>query len=88
MTLISGSIPNLLNGVSQQPMILRLPTQGAIQVNGYSSVVEGLQKRPPCKHIAKLITGMFGAVLPKWPWVPQAITWAAYVVAKRLKLIA
>lgn len=57
MALLSGTIPNMLNGVSQQPMILRLPTQGTEQINGYSSVVEGLQKRPPCKHIGKLLTG-------------------------------
>ncbi|MFN4278307.1 MAG: hypothetical protein ACK4FJ_18595 [Ferrovibrio sp.] len=53
--LVSSSIPNLVNGVSQQPAALRLVTQCEEQVNGYSSVVEGLRKRPPTKHIALLI---------------------------------
>lgn len=54
MPLISNSIPNLINGVSQQPPSLRLKTQGEIQENGLSSVVDGLRKRPPTEHIAKL----------------------------------
>lgn len=47
MSLISTTIPNLVNGVSQQPYSLRLASQAEMQVNGYSSVVEGLRKRPP-----------------------------------------
>ena len=54
MALISESIPNLINGVSQQPPSLRLKTQGELQENGLSSVVDGLRKRPPTEHIAKL----------------------------------
>lgn len=54
MPLISESIPNLVNGVSQQPPSLRLKTQGDLQENGLSSVVDGLRKRPPTEHIAKL----------------------------------
>lgn len=46
MPLVSGSIPNLINGVSQQPPSLRLKTQGEYQLNGLSSVVKGLTKRP------------------------------------------
>ena len=46
MPLVSGSIPNLINGVSQQPPSLRLKTQGEEQLNGLSSVVKGLTKRP------------------------------------------
>ena len=57
MSLISRAIPNLINGVSQQPEALRLSSQGESQVNGFSSVVEGLSKRPPTEHVAKLITG-------------------------------
>jgi len=52
MALLSGSIPNLINGVSQQPASLRLPTQAQTQQNGLSDVVKGLQKRPPTEHIA------------------------------------
>ncbi len=45
--LISSSIPNLLNGVSQQADTVRLPNQFEIQENGLSDVVFGLGKRPP-----------------------------------------
>jgi hypothetical protein len=54
MPLISDSIPNLINGISQQPPSLRLKTQAEVQENGLSSVVDGLRKRPPTEHIAKL----------------------------------
>ena len=54
MPLVSGAIPNLINGVSQQPPSLRLPTQGEIQENGLSSVVRGLEKRPGTQHIAEI----------------------------------
>ncbi|CUA91006.1 hypothetical protein Ga0061061_11746 [Chelatococcus sambhunathii] len=55
MAVISGSVPNLINGVSQQPFALRLASQAEAQVNGYSSVVEGLTKRPPTKHVARIM---------------------------------
>lgn len=54
MALISQSIPNLINGVSQQPPSLRLNTQAELQENGLSSVVSGLSKRPSSQHIADL----------------------------------
>lgn len=47
MALISQSVKNLKGGISQQPDILRYPEQGSVQVNGWSSETEGLQKRPP-----------------------------------------
>ena len=56
MPLVSGAIPNLINGVSQQPPSLRLPTQGEVQENGLSSVVRGLEKRPGTQHIAEIDT--------------------------------
>jgi len=52
MALLSGSIPNLINGVSQQPTSLRLATQAQAQENALSGVVKGLQKRPPTEHVA------------------------------------
>jgi hypothetical protein len=52
--LISNSIPNLLNGVSQQPDTVKLPNQATIQENGLSDIITGLGKRPPTEHIAKL----------------------------------
>ena len=52
MALISGTIPSLINGVSQQPATLRLPTQGEVQENGLSHIARGLEKRPCTEHIA------------------------------------
>ncbi|WPH66398.1 tail tubular protein B [Klebsiella phage VSG32] len=46
MALISQSIKNLKGGISQQPDILRFAEQGSVQINGWSSESEGLQKRP------------------------------------------
>ena len=56
MPLISRTIPNLVQGVSQQPEILRLNSQATSQVNGFSSVVEGLKKRPPTNYLATIST--------------------------------
>ena len=54
MPLINHSIPNLINGVSQQSESLRLGSQAESQVNGISSVVEGLKKRTPSEFIKKI----------------------------------
>ena len=51
--LVSKTIPNLINGVSQQPDALRMDTQCAEQENAYPSVVEGLTKRLPTEHVAQ-----------------------------------
>jgi hypothetical protein len=64
MPLISSSIPNLINGVSQQPAALRLASQCEQMVNCMPSPVEGLKKRPPAQHIAKLFAGSAGANRP------------------------
>ena len=64
MPLISSSIPNLINGVSQQPAALRLASQAETVVNCLPSPVEGLKKRPPCYHLAKLFAGSAGAGRP------------------------
>ena len=61
MPLISSSIPNLINGVSQQPAALRLASQCEQMVNCMPSPVEGLKKRPPAQHLAKLFAGSAGA---------------------------
>ena len=69
MPLISSSIPNLINGVSQQPAALRLASQCEQMVNCMPSPVEGLKKRPPAQHLAKLFAGSAGAgrhSLPSW----------------------
>ena len=64
MPLISSSIPNLINGISQQPSALRLASQCEQMVNCMPSPVEGLKKRPPSQHIAKLFSGSAGAGCP------------------------
>ena len=47
-------IASLLNGVSQQAPSLRHPSQCEAQVNGYSSLAEGLLKRPAMAYIKNL----------------------------------
>jgi hypothetical protein len=64
MPLISSSIPNLINGVSQQPAALRLASQCEQMINCMPSPVEGLKKRPPAQHVAKLFSGSAGANRP------------------------
>ena len=59
MPLVSRTIPNLVQGVSQQPEVLRTSSQASVQENGFSSVVEGLKKRPPTNYIAKLSASSF-----------------------------
>jgi hypothetical protein len=54
--LISQTLPNFAQGVSQQPPTLRLNSQGELQENGLSTVAQGLKKRPPTKHVKKILT--------------------------------
>lgn len=54
MTLITSAIPNLINGVSQQPATLRLASQAQEQLNFHSSVTDGLKRRPGTRHLAKI----------------------------------
>lgn len=56
MTLVTDTIPSLYNGVSQQSPLVRSKDQLEDQVNGWSSIADGLAKRPPTEHIAKLLT--------------------------------
>ena len=57
MPLVSSAIPNLINGVSQQPPALRLASQAEAVINCLPSPVEGLKKRPSMQHEALLFTG-------------------------------
>ena len=45
MSNVAYTIPNLIQGISQQPDAQRDPSQGEIQINGMSSIAEGLRKR-------------------------------------------
>ena len=55
MALINTSLPNLIQGVSQQPDSLRYDGQCEEQENALSSVVDGLTKRPNTRHVARLL---------------------------------
>ncbi len=61
MALVSNPINALYNGVSQQPASMRLPSQCQEQINGYASVADGLSKRPPTEHLAKISATAFGS---------------------------
>lgn len=54
MSLINQDIKNFVSGISQQPPTLRDPEQLQEQLNGFSSEANGLQKRPPTLHVAKM----------------------------------
>lgn len=58
--LVSYTIPSLIQGVSNQPDAQRDPTQGEIQINGVSSIAEGLRKRDGTRVIAKVSETPFG----------------------------
>ena len=60
--LVSYTIPNLIQGTSQQPDAQRDPSQGEIQVNGMSSIAEGLRKRDSSHTLAKVSDVPFGDV--------------------------
>ena len=47
-----------MQGISQQPPILRFPEQLEAQVNGFSTEVDGLQKRVPSVHIKTLLLAL------------------------------
>ena len=64
MPLITSSIPNLINGVSQQPPALRLASQAEEVVNCMSSPIEGLKKRPPLNNVARLFIENKSTVRP------------------------
>jgi len=53
--LVGRALSSLINGVSQQPSHIRLPSQGTAQENVLSKVVEGITRRPPSEHVVKLI---------------------------------
>ena len=59
-SLVSYSIPNLAQGISQQPDAQRDPSQAEIQINGMSSIVEGLRKRDCSETIGLVSNSIFG----------------------------
>lgn len=57
MGLVSKAVPHIAGGVSQQPDTLRHWSQLEVQENAISSLINGVYKRPPSVHIAKLRNG-------------------------------
>ena len=51
---VSQSIPNFLNGLSQQTPTQRGINQGEDQVNFANNIVDGLSKRPPLDYVSNL----------------------------------
>jgi hypothetical protein len=56
MPLINTSLPNLVQGVSQQPATLRFEGQCEEQINALSSVADGLKKRPNTRYLTNLLS--------------------------------
>ena len=56
MALINTSLPNLVQGVSQQPDTLRFDGQCEDQINALSSVADGLKKRPNTRYSKNLLS--------------------------------
>lgn len=54
MPVISTSIATLIQGVSQQPDSMRIPSQCELMDNAFPSVVKGVRKRAPFRHLAQL----------------------------------
>lgn len=55
MSLMTGAIPALIGGVSQQSDLVRSTDQLESQLNGWSSIADGLGKRPPTERVARLM---------------------------------
>ena len=54
-SLVQGNIDTLTQGISQQPPHLRAVGQGELQLNGWSSPVDGLGKRRPTRYVGKVV---------------------------------
>lgn len=54
--LVSASLPSLIQGISQQPINVRLPTQCEDMVNAWPNPLRGVDRRQPSKWIGNLIT--------------------------------
>jgi len=83
--LTSYTIPNLIQGISRQPDAQRDPSQGEEQVNGVSSVEEGLRKRDCTVTLAKVDDGatLGGAYISNTKVVPAMASDTAPAVARQ-----
>lgn len=69
--LYTQSVKNIVSGISQQPDLLKMPEQLAEQVNGFSTEVSGLQKRPPTLLINSLFDTVTADKDAKVHWVDR-----------------
>jgi hypothetical protein len=54
VALITRTLPAILNGVSQQPAILRSSDQTEDELNTWSKIAEGVSRRPPTQVVSKI----------------------------------
>lgn len=71
--LVNKALPNLFNGISQQPATLRLPSQAELQENATSSVVNGMSKRNPTSVLTTLNRGSASGALPKRGYFKEVV---------------
>ena len=64
----SRTIPNLIQGVSQQPPTARRETQSEFELNTFPTIIEGLIKRPPAKFVSTVLTT---SVIPHVHWIQR-----------------
>lgn len=76
MSIISKTTSGLVQGVSQQDPLSRMPTQADLQINAISSAVLGLGKRPGSTQVGVL---GFCEVNDKWHFIERDTT-ERYVV--------
>lgn len=51
---VEGEVPNLINGISQQTPASRLTSQAEVTENYYTTIVDGLTKRPRTDFLANI----------------------------------
>lgn len=88
MPLVSQDVTSLTNGVSQQPAVQRLPSQAEAQVNCQSSVVDGMKRRPPTRHIAKISTDQLDSAFIHLVDRDAATKYAVVVTDGDLKVVS
>ena len=79
-SVVSQSIPNFLNGMSQQTPTQRGINQGEDQINLQNGLVDGLAKRPPLDYIATLDSSNIYSNKTKF-WSIQRDATNQYIVA-------
>lgn len=87
MTLTSRTIPNLIQGVSQQPAAVRRETQNEGELNALASVVEGLKKRPPLE-----VAALYSSEVSKRPFIhthtrSSALTYSVIIQDNKLYMV-